>query len=583
MTSRSDFAPPEPTSVATLRKAPTGIKGLDEITGGGFPVGRTTLICGTAGCGKTLLASEFLIHGVTQYDEPGVFIAFEETEEDLTKNVASLGFDLEDLKAQGKIYVDHISIDRSEIEEVGEYDLEGLFLRIGLAIDCVGAKRIVLDTLETLFAGLDNPAVLRAELRRLFYWLKERGITAVITGERGEGALTRQGLEEYVSDCVILLDHRVHDQISTRRLRIVKYRGTSHGTNEYPFLIDEDGISVLPLTALGLDHAVSEERISSGVPRLDEMLGGKGYYRGSSILVSGTAGTGKTSLIVHLVHATCARGERALYFSFEESQNQIVRNARSIGIDLQPSIDAGLLKIHSSRPTSLGLESHLAILHKMIRQHGPSVVAIDPISHFMAVGSFQDTQSMLVRLVDFLKGEGITAFLTTLTSGGAHTEVTDVGISSIVDTWLLLRDIELGGERNRGLYILKSRGMAHSNQIREFLLTSHGIELRDVYTGQEGVLTGSMRIAQEAREKAAADQRRQEEERRRREAEHQKRALMAQIAVLQGQLDSILEDNLAADRYNREKQSAVENARTNMARSRKADESDDSLTAGEDQ
>ena len=487
----------------TLPKARTGIEGLDQITEGGLPLGRPTLVCGGPGCGKTLLAMEFLIRGATQFGEPGVFMAFEETGEELAQNVRSLGFDLDALVAQKKIALDHVRVEPDEIEENGEYDLEGLFLRLGYAIDSVGAKRVVLDTVEALFGGFTNEALLRAELRRLFRWLKERGVTAVITGERGDQSYTRQGLEEYVSDCVILLDHRVNEQVSTRRLRIVKYRGTTHGTSEYPFLIDQQGISVLPVTSLQLDHEVSDERVSSGIPRLDAMLGG-GYYRGSSILVSGTAGTGKTTLAASFAHETAKRGERVLYLAFEESPHQLARNMRSIGLDLDRYIAKGLLRMHASRPTFHGLEMHLVQIHKMVTEFKPSAVLIDPISNFSSSGSTSDAALMLLRLIDYLKAQQITAFLTHLTSGGSASEATDVGISSIIDTWLLLRDIELGGERNRGLYVLKSRGMKHSNQIREFVITPEGIQLLDVYVGPEGVLTGSLRAAQEAREQAAA-------------------------------------------------------------------------------
>jgi circadian clock protein KaiC len=521
-----------------LPKVPTGITGLDEITGGGFPKGRPTLVCGAAGCGKTLLAMEFLVRGATEHNEPGAFIAFEETAEELTQNVRSLGFDLDELQAKEKIAIDYVRIERSEIEETGEFDLEGLFVRLALAIDSIGAKRVVLDTIEALFGGFSNQAILRSELRRLFRWLKDKGVTAVITAERGDGALTRQGLEEYVSDCVILLDHRVTENVSTRRLRIVKYRGTTHGTNEYPFLIDEDGFSVLPLTSAGLNHAVSDERISSGIPRLDAMLGGKGYFRGSSILVSGTAGTGKSSLSAHFAAETCSRGERCLYLAFEESPTQIMRNMRSIGIDLEPFIKKGLLKIHASRPTFQGLEMHLVQIHKMVSDFEPSAVIVDPISNFTGSGSDSDAESMLLRLVDFLKARQITAFMTNLTAGGNAWERTDVGISSIIDTWLLLRDIELGGERNRGLYVLKSRGMKHSNQIREFLLTSEGVQLEDVYVGPEGVLTGSMRAAQEEREKAAALTRSQEIEHKQRELDRRRLALDAQIASLRAEFEA---------------------------------------------
>lgn len=523
----------------TLPKAATGIAGLDEITLGGLPRGRPTLVCGGAGCGKTLFAMEFLLRGALQFNEPGVFMAFEETEKDLADNVRSLGFEIEKLVAQNKIAVDYVHVERSEIQETGEYDLEGLFIRLGAAIDSVGAKRVVLDTLETLFSGFSNPAILRAELRRLFRWLKDKGVTAVITGERGEGALTRQGLEEYVSDCVILLDHRVREQVSTRRLRIVKYRGTTHGTNEYPFLIDEDGISVLPVTELGLDHSASSERVPSGIPKLDEMLGGAGYYRGSSILVSGTAGSGKTSVAAHFANATCERGERCLYLAFEESRAQHSRNMKSIGLDLDKWHKKGLLRFEASRPQLYGLEMHLAHIHKLVKELDPHVVVIDPISNLSSTGSNADSEAMLLRLVDYLKARGTTAMLVNLTTGGNALEMTEVGISSIIDTWLLLRDIELGGERNRGMYVLKSRGMQHSNQIREFVISPKGVDLLDVCVGPEGVLTGSMRAAQEARERAAALAAEQEAERKQRQLEGRRAALEAQIASLRAEFDAV--------------------------------------------
>lgn len=518
-----------------LPKAPTGIQGLDEITGGGLPKGRPTLVCGGAGCGKTLLAMEFLVRGATEFEEPGVFMAFEESAKDLTQNVASLGFDLKDLVARKKIVLDYVHVERSEIEESGEYDLEGLFIRLGQAIDSIGARRVVLDTIESLFAGLPNPLILRAELRRLFRWLKDKGVTAIITGERGVNTLTRQGLEEYVSDCVIVLDHRVSEQTSSRRLRVVKYRGSTHGTNEYPFLIDEDGISVLPVTSLGLEHISPIERVSSGVARLDAMLGGAGYYRGSSVLISGTAGTGKSSLAAHFADAACRRGERVLYFSFEESPSQILRNMRSIGIDLQPWIENGLLEIHANRPSSAGLETHLAMKHKLISDFKPQVVILDPLNSFVIGDNEIEVKSMLMRLVDFLKTRQITGLFTNLAQSGSPVEQTDVAISSVIDTWLLLRDIDSGGERNRCLSILKSRGMSHSNQIREFLLTDHGVELRDVYVGPEGVLTGSARLTKEAENQAAMLIRNQEVELRRVELERKRTTLDAQIAMLRAE------------------------------------------------
>ena len=562
-----------------LEKCPTGIDGLDATTGGGLPRGRPTLVCGSAGCGKTLLAMEFVVRGAIEYDEPGVFMAFEETAEELTQNVASLGFDLNELTAQGKIVLDYVRVERSEIEETGEYDLEGLFIRLGHAIDSIGAKRVVLDTLESLFSGLSNTAILRAELRRLFAWLKEKGVTAIITGERGEGTLTRQGLEEYVSDCVILLDHRVTSQMSTRRLRIVKYRGTTHGTNEYPFLIDENGISVLPITSVGLEHPISNERVSTGIPRLDTMLGGRGLYRGSSALISGTAGTGKSSVAAHFADAACRRGETCLYFAFEESREQVIRNMRSIGIDLEPWLAQGRLHFVAARPAVYGLEMHLAVMHRQVERVKPDVVVIDPVSPFLAVGSREEVRAMLTRLIDYLKTQQITALCTNLISGGASIEATECSVSSVMDTWILLRDMEIGGERNRGLYILKSRGMPHSNQVREFVLTERGVELLDVYLGPDGVLTGSARVWQEAQDKTAQAEREQEIERRRLLSVRKRAALEAQVAALQAEIEA--ETNalhvVASEEQRREER--WEYDREQMARSRRADTDRENGTA----
>lgn len=554
----------------TLSKAPTGIQGLDEITFGGLPKGRATLICGGAGCGKTLFGVEFLVRGALEYGEPGVLMAFEETEHELTRNVASLGYDLKQLVAKKKLAIDYVHIERTEIEETGEYDLEGLFIRLGSAIDSIGAKRVVLDTVESIFSGLPNPMILRAELRRLFRWLKNTGVTAVITGERGEGTLTRQGLEEYVSDCVIMLDHRVHEQISTRRLRVVKYRGSVHGTNEYPFLIDEDGISVLPITSLGLEHKVASERVTTGIARLDRMLGG-GYYRGSSILVSGTSGTGKSSIAAHYADAACRRGERCLYLASEEGPDQIIRNMRSIGIDLGRWVKKGLLRFDATRPTFHGLEMHLLRIHKMVGEFDARHVVVDPITNYIALGDDLEVKSMLTRLIDFLKMRRVTAFFTSLTHAGDYLEQTSIGISSLMDTWLVLRDIEANGERNRGLYVIKSRGMAHSNQIREFLLTDRGAELLDVYLGAAGVLTGSARVAQEAKEKAAATVRRESAARKERELARKQKALEAQIVALRAAFEA---EKAEAEKGLSEEQSAeakITRDRTAMVRLRKAD------------
>jgi circadian clock protein KaiC len=555
-----------------LDKCPTGVRGLDEITNGGLPKGRPTLVCGSAGSGKTLLGMQFLVMGALKFNEPGVFMSFEETGEELTQNVRSLGFDLHDLEAKKKIFVDYGHIERSEIEETGEYDLEGLFIRLGNAIDTIGAKRVVLDTVETLFSGLSNAAIVRTELKRLFRWLKDKGMSAIITGEKGINTLTRHGLEEYVSDCVIFLDHRVTEQVSTRRLRVIKYRGSTHGTNEFPFLIDDYGISVMPITSIGLKHIVSRKRISSGIPRLDTMLGGKGFYRASAVLISGTAGTGKTSLAAHFADAACRRGERSIYFAFEESESQIVRDMRSIGIDLAQWTKKGLLKVHAERPTIYGLEAHLAEIQNIIAEFKPSVVVIDPISNLNTVAAISDVKGMLTRLLDQLKMDGVTTMFTALTAAGsASLETTEIGISSLADAWLLLRDIEIGGERNRGMYILKSRGMAHSNQVREFRLTSQGVDLIDVYVGPAGVLTGSARLAQESREKAEERSSREDIEIQRLNLESKRKAMEAEIASIRSRFDTEEMELKKLLSQARQRQDLVGEDRARMAKSRKAD------------
>ncbi len=514
-----------------LPKAPTGIAGLDEVTGGGLPRGRPTLVCGPAGCGKTLLGMEFLVRGITEYGEPGVFLAFEETAGDLAANVASLGFDLTRMQADGLLAVDHVNVVRADMDETGEWDLDGLFIRLGAAIDAVKARRVVLDTIENLFGAFSDAATVRSELRRLFGWLKERGVTAVVTGERGEGALTRHGIEEYVSDCVIVLDHRVIEQTSTRRLRILKYRGSLHGTNEYPFFIGEHGLSVLPITSLGLQHAVSEERVSTGNARLDGMLGGPGVFRGSSILVSGTAGTGKSTIVAQFCEAACARGERALYIAFEESAPQIIRNMASVGIDLARWMAAGLLQFHCVRPSVLGLEAHLLAMQTLVEDFQPSLVAMDPITNLIGAGQGIEVSAMLTREIDYLKGQGITAIFSGLSSGSELTS-SDQQIASLIDTWLLVKAIDGNGERNRALYILKSRGMAHSNQVREFLITDDGIEFIDVYVGQHHVLTGSARASQEADERSKATALKQDIEQRQLNLERRRKSVEAQAAIM---------------------------------------------------
>ena len=529
---------PDPAPVAGNRglpKAATGISGFDGITLGGLPAGRPTLVCGGAGCGKTLFAVTFLVHGATLYDEPGVFLSFEERREDLAANVASLGYDLDRLVAERRICLDHVHVERSEIEESGEYDLEGLFVRLGYAVAQVGAKRVVLDTIETLFASFTDPSLLRAELRRLFGWLKDRGLTAIITAERGDGQLTRQGLEEYVSDCVVLLDNRVEEQITTRRLRVVKYRGSAHGTNEYPFLIDHGGISVLPVTALGQDRPADTEVFSTGIAGLDAMLVQSGFYRGSSILLSGVAGTGKTTVAGHFAEAACARGERCLYFVLEESAQEIIRNARSVGIDLAARVSQGLLRFEAARPSLYGLEMHLARMNRDLERFQPSLVIIDPLSAYR--GPPSEVHATLLRMVDLLKGRGISGLFTSLRTDGSIVEGTDQGLSSLMDAWIKLVDVEANGERNRVLYIIKARGMAHSNQMREYRLTSAGVVLVPAYVGSEGVLTGTARHTQEAREQAEAVRRAEEVLRRERDMARRREAVERQIGELRASME----------------------------------------------
>ncbi len=560
-----------PSSATRLPRCPSGIQGLDEITGGGLPRGRPTLVCGGPGCGKTLFAAEFLVRGAVQFGEPGVFMSFEETDAELKANVASLGFDLAALVRQKKVVIDQVYIERSEITETGEYDLEGLFVRLNHAIDSIGAKRVVLDTLEALFAGLPNEAILRAELRRLFRWLKDKGVTAVITAERGREQLTRHGLEEYVSDCVILLDHRVHEQIATRHLRVVKYRGAMHGTNEFPFLIGDEGLSVLPITSLALNHKVSSDRIATGIPRLDAMLGGRGFFRGSSILLTGTPGTGKTIISANFAQAAARRGERVLFFSFEESPDQLIRNMHSIGLRLEPLAKRGLLRFHSARPSLYGLEMHLATMFKEIAAFKPHVVIVDPITSLMSEGTDSETKGMVTRLIDYLKAGQVTSLFTSLTRGGHALQQTEMAMSSLMDSWLLLQDFEGNGERNRVLYVLKARGMAHSNQIREFLISDQGVDLVDAYIGPSGVLTGSARAAQTARETAEALASQQEADRRKRELERKRAALDRQISGLRSEHEAGAEELRQIDEQVVMQTRLLSTERTELGRLRQAD------------
>jgi len=521
-----------------IRKSPTGIDGFDDLTLGGVPTGRPALVCGSAGCGKTLFATTFLIHGARDYGEPGVFVTFEERPRDIVDNVASLGFALDKLVADRKIAFEYVALDRSELEEAGDYDLEGLFLRLEAAIDSVGAKRVVLDTIESLFSVFSNEAILRAEIRRLFDWLKDKGMTTVITAERGDGTLTRQGLEEYVSDCVILLDHRVQNQISTRRLRIVKYRGTAHGTNEYPFLIDQDGFSVLPVSSLGLNHKVFEDRISSGIADLDNMLAGGGFHRASSILVAGVAGSGKSIVAASFAEAACAAGERALYFSFEESVDQSVRNMKSVGIDIGRWIKSDKLRYIATRPTFYSLEMHLAVVLREVTKFNPSLVVLDPISAFFESGDPMEIQSMLLRVIDFLKGRGVTAVFTHLMHGQDGNVQTESGLSSLMDAWVLLLNREVNGEFNRELYLLKARGTAHSNQVREFIMSDDGLKLVPPYLGENGALTGSARKNEEARSRRTEMQRKADVLRAQQQIQQKRRRAKAQIEALQAELDA---------------------------------------------
>jgi circadian clock protein KaiC len=481
-----------------LPKSPTGITGFDEVSQGGLPTGRPTLVSGPPGAGKSLFALQFLVHGATVCAEPGVFLSFEGTRDKLASDVRGLGIDLDALEQDGRVLVDAQSM-AGQAVATGEFDLEALMVRMAFAVDKIGAKRVAIDSLESLFAAFSSrPDVVRSELLRLFSWLGDRGLTAVITGERAEDSLIRHGMEEFLSDCVVLLDHRVVDEVATRRLRILKYRGSTHGRNEYPFLIGPDGLEVLPITSLGLYQQVNSERLSTGIAGLDEMLGGLGVFRGSSVLVSGTSGTGKTTIGASFASAACQRGERVLFFSFEESQSEIMRNMASVSLDLAGWVDRGLLHFYCERPTTQGLEGHLATMQRQVERIAPTLVVIDPVSSLSRGTSKGDVSAMLTRQIHYLKSAGITAVMTSLTEGGNDLEHTELSISSLVDTWLLTITMQDSGERNRGLYVLKSRGMAHSNQIREFLLSSEGVSLVPVYMGPDGVLTGSARAAAEA-------------------------------------------------------------------------------------
>ena len=464
-----------------LQKCLTGIKGFDEITEGGLPKNRITLISGGPGAGKTLLGIDFLVNGVTKYQERGVFMSFEETEAEIYEDVASLSLDLPGLVLKKEIAFEHVLLDRSDIQDKGEFNLEGLFIRLELAIDAIGAKRVVLDSIESLFVGITDLGILRLEIKRLFRWLKQKQVTVIITGEQGENTFTRHGLEEFISDCIILLDNRVRQQVSTRRIRVIKYRGSKHGTNEYPFVIDKDGLSVIPITSAGLDHPGSAEKVSTGVPSLDKMFDQGGYARGSTVLISGTAGTGKTSLAVSFALERCKKGERCLYVSYEESPGQLVQNMKSVGFDLEKWTKKGLLKIVSTRPAFFGLEMHLLDLYKILADFNPSAVVIDPLTSLIGQAEESEIQSMLTRMIDALKSKSITGVFTSLVSSSASNDTSgEIGVSSLIDTWIVVRELEenKGNKRTRGLYIAKSRGTGHSNDIHKLVFSDDGIDLQ---------------------------------------------------------------------------------------------------------
>ncbi len=543
-----------------LPKTLTGIEGLDVITMGGLPKARASLVCGGTGSGKTLLAMEFLLRGAMQYNEPGVFMSFEESANDLIANTASIGFDLQELITGKKVVVDFVYIEPEEIVEAGEYNLDALFIRLGAAIDSIGAKRVVLDTIESLFSSLPNPAILRTELRRLFRWIKEKGVTALITGEGGTNTLSLQGIEEYVSDCVINLSISIEDRVASRRLRIVKYRGSSHGSNEYPFVIDNEGISLIPITSSRLEHNVSKARVSSGIQRLDAMLGGEGFFQGSVIMISGTSGTGKTTFMSHFADAACRRSERVVYFSFEESPDQIIRNMSSVGLNLDQWVKKGLLFMESRRPTQCGLDMHLVLALKVIAEHTPKVIIMDPVTSFDDIANTSDVKRVLMMFVDYMKSLGITTMFGSLTPSGLPAEVSAVNISSFIDSWILLRDLENNGERNRGIYILKSRGMSHSNQVREFLISDKGVDICDVYLGPGGVETGGARLNMLAQEKALGIRLQEEIELRQFDLENKRNILDSRIAAMRAEFAAQEASNLKmiAQEKNRQTQKSAD-------------------------
>jgi circadian clock protein KaiC len=560
-------APPLP----GIAKCSSGIHGFDEITFGGLPRGRSTLICGGAGTGKTLFAMEFIVRGARDFREPGLFVTFEESAAELVTNVASLGIDLAQLIERKRLAIDHIQLSPSEIMATGEFNLDGLFIHLGAAIKAVGAKRIAIDSLGTLLARLPNELILGGELRRLFAWLKELGITAIITTELGDTTLTRYRLDEYISDCVIVLDQRVINQMSTRRLRIIKYRGALHGTNEYPMLIDEGGLSVLPIRALNLDYPLTGQHQRTGIPRLDTMLGGKGFYRGSCILISGSAGSGKTSLAALFALQLAREGKRCLYLPTEEAPRQLLRNLTSIGVDLAVPLRQGLLKMQPIRPTIFGLEQHLLNIQREVEHFRPAAVIIDPTSSLTSIGDPLAIEGMLIRLINFLKMKGITLLLTSLTAGGPLEEASMAAISSQVDTWIVQKMVQTPSERNRVLYIMKSRGMAHSNQLREYTLSARGVDLLDVYDSGGEEATGTGRLRQQAHAEAEEKVRSLAAEQGLRARAQTRRNLQAQIAELETQLSETKLDRQREQRRVQSQAATLRTDQTRLARARKED------------
>lgn len=528
--------------IKRLAKCPTGIEGLDTLTNGGLPRNRLTLICGSAGSGKTSLGIEFLVQGIIKYDEPGLFITFEEKPQEIIENAASIGFDLEDLINKKKLFIEYIPVQEEEVMQSGDYTLEALFIRFEQVITSIAVKRVTLDTLDSIFASLGNTPVLRAEIYRLFNWLKQKNITSLVTSEAGITTLSRNGLEEYISDCVISLRTNIVSEVLTRFLRVVKYRGSKHGTNEYPFLITDIGINLFPITSNYLNNIVSTEFVSTGVKELDEMMDNKGYYRGSTVLVTGTAGTGKSSLAAVFSNSICQTGERCIYFTFEEMINQILRNMSSVNLNLQQWIDKDLLKFYAYRSPTYGLETHLLTIQNVIKEFKPHAVIIDPITNFDLIGTELEIKSMMTRLIDFLKAQQITALFTSLATTIDPREQTEIGISSLIDSWLVLQNLEQAGERTRGITILKSRGIAHSNQIREFIITSNGIKLEKIYVGPNGILTGSARLDQEEQEKLHLLLQEKETLRRKKLLEHKKALLEAKIMALKSEFDADVEE-----------------------------------------